>query len=491
MTEPTPLLPWLETLPLADGTFRLMPWQRRFVKGAVLAPGVHLAALSMARGGGKTSLAGMLIAAALSGPWPHGRGQIVIAAGRFRQARIALQAAKRALGVGQNRARYRVWDTAAYAILEDRHTGAEAMAIGSTPDGAHGLQPALIVADEPARWGRAAQDDGGALWAALRTSLGKHPGSRAIAMGTMPKEAGHWFAKLFEKGGCDYAQLHRAPLGSDALLKANWAKACPSVKHMPGLAAAYAAEAAMARRDASERRTFEALRANWGGADVEGQPPLLEPETLVRIEGDAPREGRPIFGIDLGGRWGFSAVAAYWRASGRVECFAAVPSVPGLAERGMGDGVGGAYLAMHERKELVLLGEHAVPVGELWGLAVARYGLPEAVVADKHRAGELMEALGEHGGLLVHRRMGFISQGEDIRLMRNAAAFGRLVIVPNLALTTSLAEAVTANDAANNEKVVKRRARSRDDIAVSMLIAVAEGERRRAGGTPTPFAMVL
>ena len=50
--------------PAAGETMVLMPWQRRWIRGA-LRPGVQLAALTMARGGSKTTTTAALALAAL------------------------------------------------------------------------------------------------------------------------------------------------------------------------------------------------------------------------------------------------------------------------------------------------------------------------------------------------------------------------------------------------------------------------------------------
>ena len=53
--------------------------------------------------------------------------------------------------------------------------------------------------------GKARPDD----LAALKTGLGKMPGSRLVALGTRPADDSHWFAKMLT-GGAGYAQVHAA-----------------------------------------------------------------------------------------------------------------------------------------------------------------------------------------------------------------------------------------------------------------------------------------
>lgn len=66
------LIAFIETLKVGQGryagqNFKLLPWEKRFLKGA-FKPDVSSAALSVARGNGKSTLAGALGAAAVTGP---------------------------------------------------------------------------------------------------------------------------------------------------------------------------------------------------------------------------------------------------------------------------------------------------------------------------------------------------------------------------------------------------------------------------------------
>ena len=154
----------------AGEPFTVLPWQRRFVRGA-FAPGVQSAALSVARGNGKTALLSGIAAATLDGPLAMPRSETVIVASSFEQARIAFEHV--AAFMGDTRAdsgRWRVWDTAQQARIEDRETGARVRCIGSDPRRAHGLAPVLVLADEPAQW---PHTTGERMVAALRTAAGE------------------------------------------------------------------------------------------------------------------------------------------------------------------------------------------------------------------------------------------------------------------------------------------------------------------------------
>ena len=69
--------------------FQLLPWQRRFLKRA-FAPGLSGdAALSVARGAGKSTLMAAVAAACVDGPLHEPRAEVVIVASSLDQARIS------------------------------------------------------------------------------------------------------------------------------------------------------------------------------------------------------------------------------------------------------------------------------------------------------------------------------------------------------------------------------------------------------------------
>ena len=352
---------------LAGQLFTVLPWQRRFIRGA-FAPDVQSAALSVARGNGKTALLSGIAAATLDGPLMVPRGETVIVASSFEQARIAFEHVVAFMGdkLADNR-RWKVWDTAQQARIEDRKTGARVRCIGSDPRRAHGLAPVLVLADEPAQW---PETTGERMVAALRTAAGKQPHSRFVALGTRPADSEHWFSKMLS-GGADYAQCHAAGPDDPRFHKRTWAKANPSMAHMPDLETAIRNEAQQAKTDPALLAGFEALRLNLGTDDVEVST-LLSAGLWSAIEGEAGPDGPCVWGVDLGTSAAQSAVAAFWPATGRLECVAAFPAEPSLAERGLRDGVGNLYVECARRGELITVGGRAVDVGLLLQAALAR-----------------------------------------------------------------------------------------------------------------------
>ena len=134
----------------SGGEFNLLPWQKRFLKGAL---GTDTAPLSIARGNGKSTLIGGIGAAALDGPRAFPRAEAVIVASSFEQSRIVLGHIQAFMGEKlSDRERWRVCDTAQNAQIHCRITGAKVRCLGFHPKRAHGLAPGLTICDEPAQW---------------------------------------------------------------------------------------------------------------------------------------------------------------------------------------------------------------------------------------------------------------------------------------------------------------------------------------------------
>ena len=489
MSLPAELIRFLSELTLSGGDhdgdpFTVLPWERRFVQGAFGKPG-H-SALSVARGNGKSALVAGIAAAVADpdGPLNGRRREAVCVASSFDQSKIVFEDVlaflreKHDLG---NRRKWRLQDSANRAIVEHIPTGARVRCVGSDPKKAHGLRPFLALCDEPAQWDAAKQDR---MLAAIRTGMGKTRGARMIALGTRPADPEHWFSKMLTGAGVAYHQCHAAGANDPPFRARTWAKANPSLSHLPSLAEAIKQEAVHARADPAMLAGFRALRLNMGTSDTE-KSMLLDADLWERIEGIADREGKAIWGCDLGTSAAQSAIAAFWPETGRLEVVAAFPTEPSLAERGLRDGVGGLYGQCAARGELFQCGGAAVDVGALLNEALSRYGAPLGVVADRWREAELRDALRAAGvpraGLAL-RGMGFKDGAEDVRGFRRACAEGRVVPVRSLLLRSAVAQARTLSDPAGNCKLAKgaeggRRLRARDDAAAAAILAVAAGTR--------------
>ena len=333
--------------------------------------------------------------------------------------------------------------------------------------------------------------------AALRTGLGKVPGSRLWALGTRPASEDHFFSKMLA-GGADYSQSHDAPAGLPMTHRRTWLRANPSLPIMPHLEEKIRAELAKALDDPELLPAFEALRLNRGVSDT-AESFLLDAGTWQRIEAQAARSGPYALGVDLGSSAAMSAAAGYWPNTGALEAFAVFPELPALPERGLRDGVGDRYVKMHREGSLRIAGRRVSSIPALLRHSVERWGVPAVIVTDRWREPELREALEDSAFplnvSLVTRGQGWKDGGEDVRRFRAAALAGDVKPERSLLLRSAMSEARTVSDTAGNAKLAKgaqggRRAKARDDAAAASILAVAEGDRRRgAMSRPARFAV--
>lgn len=464
--------------------FELLPWERTFLAGA-FAPGVTTAALTLGRGNGKSCLVAAIGAAALDGPLSKPRGEVVCVASSFAQGRSAIFEAAKAFLMPKIEAEPKAWrlqDSVNTSSIEHRPTGSRLRVLGSDPRRAHGLAPALLLADEPSQWPTGSTD---AMYSALLTARGKIPDSRLIALGTRPAAPHHWFSEMLS-GGADYAIQYDAPPDSDPFDPASWHAANPSLHAFPDLLAVVRSEAEKAKSNPALLAAFKSLRLNMGVPDT-AERLLLQAEDWrsVEVEELPPAEGPCVLAVDLGSTSAMSAATVYYPATGRLECMAAFPGLPSLEKRGRDDGVGTLYRNMADRGELIQVGRNTVSVPELLAAALERWGAPDIVVADRWKQGDLLDAL-EASGMRpcpIHwRGMGFRDGSPDILAFERAVLEGRVKVLPSLLLRSALAESRVQVDPAGNRKLARnseggRRSRARDDAATSTVLAVAVGSR--------------
>ena len=472
--------------PRSGESLTLFPWQRRFLGRAFRQPGD--AALTVARGAGKTTFVAGIASAAVAGPLVEPGAEVLVVASSFEQGLTCfrhvlgfLRPRFEAEGIGP-RGRWRIQDSANRASVSDRQTGALLRVLGSDPKRMHGAAPKTLVLDEVAQYpGNIIE----AMLSALLTARGKFPDSRAFWIGTRPAEDAHPFARALAGKGVGYAQVHAARETDPPFRRSTWIRANPSLPWMPHLEAQIREEAEEAKRDPAALARFRSLRLNMGTSDVVERA-LLDPGTWERIEVERPpRGGWYVLGLDLGTSAAMSGAAGYWPESGGLDALAAFPELPSLEERGLRDAVGNLYRRMEQRGELILAGRRAVEIDGLLREVLERWGPPAVIVCDRWREAELrdrLEAIAFPVCDLVIRGQGYKDGGEDVRMFRRACLSGRVLAARSLLLRAAMGEARVAVDPAGNEKLAKatqgfRRANARDDAAAAAILAVSEGAR--------------
>ena len=480
------LIRWAATMPVPSGdnageSWTVPPWQRRLL-AAIVKPGVQVIAATCGRGNGKTAVAALISRAYLpGGPLYEPGAEVLVVSASHPQARLVIDDLEAWREDG--------WLVANSPQIARVKAGrAQVRAVAANPRTLHGARPSVIVADELTQWQSPER-----MYAALRTSLGKRPGSRMLCIGTRPMSgSGHVFDRLLS-GGAEVVLSYSATTADDEAgrlgQRRTWRKANPSLDVLPSLEASIRAEWLEARDDPQALARFKSLRLNMGVSDT-SEAVLLPPEAWERIETHSlpPRDGPMVLGLDLGGTGAFTAACGFWPSSGRLEALATCGGIPDLIQRGRTDQVGGLYVAMHKAGELLPQAGRRVPdYGQFLGEVLGRWGPPSVIVCDRYREGELRDALDSArmppGRPVIARGGGWRDGGEDLRRFVRMVMERQVSAPVSLLLRSAIGEARTLADPGGNLKLAKnsqsgRRLRARDDIAAAAILAIAEADRR-------------
>ena len=151
------LFDYMERLIIGQGreagqNLKLYPWQRRFLRGAFGQ--ADDAALSLARGGGKTTFTAGIACATLDGPLAEPMGETLVVASSFDQGLVCFRHVLHFLQptIADNPRNWRIQDSANRATITNRGNGAILRVLGSDPRRLHGAAPKLIIGDEIAQW---------------------------------------------------------------------------------------------------------------------------------------------------------------------------------------------------------------------------------------------------------------------------------------------------------------------------------------------------
>ena len=451
-----------------------LPYQRRFVR-AVESPRYTTVCASWPRGAGKTTVAGWLVARALTpGDSLYVRGgEIVLFSGSIEQCRLVLRQCLQFLEPCIRD--YRIVDSATRVAITRKDCRTRLKAIGSNPKTSLGLVGVpIVILDEP---GALHTVGGEALWSAISTAQGK-PGSplKAVVIGTLaPAVPGSWWPSLVERGsrGSTFVTL----LQGRADRWSHWREIMrvnPLARAHPELSDKLREERDEALEDSRLAARFKSFRLNLpAGDEASVLVPVEDWKATLARPVPAPF-GRPIVAIDLGGGRAWSAATAVWR-SGRVECLALAPGVPSLEAQERRDRQPfGVYRRLALSGALrVSDGVRVPPVADLVRAVGAAWGRPEIVFVDRFRLPELIDAA--PGWQIIPRVSRWSESSEDIRALRKFCADGPMAVEEKSRglLTVSLSVAMTKNDDAGNVRLVKRGThnQSRDDCAAALVLA--------------------
>ena len=450
---------------------RLRKFQKIFINGA-LAPHVRTAALSIPRGGGKSTLIAHLAKRTLTPGDPlfrSGTESFIFAASMGQARRTVFGILARLLDPSE----YRV-ASGANNICSALHTatGTRITTLAANAKTSQGLVDVpWIFCDEPGSW----ETIGGeALFDAIQTAQGKPgPAMKTFFVGTLAPAQSGWWHDLVAGGstGSVYVQALQADLKK-------WDKLTETRRVNPLMFAHKASrevlreELAAAKKDTRLKARFCSYRLNVPSQDTSAMLLAIEDWQRVVAREVPPRKQQPVVGVDLGGGRAWSAACAVW-ANGRVEALASAPGVPSIRDQERRDKVAsGTYSKLVERGVLhVSSGKRVQPISDL--VKQIKLWNPAMLLCDRFRHAELLDA---KPGVPVQARVArWSDSSSDIRGLRQLALDGPLSIAPDsrALLQHSLSVSTVENDDAGNSRMVKKSKNNlaRDDVAAALLLA--------------------
>jgi phage terminase large subunit-like protein len=486
------VLAFLRTLPIVSGLkageqMELIDFQEQFVRRIyepVDSDGqrlVRLAALSVARGNGKSAILAGLSLAHLLGPMSEPYGECYAAALDREQAGVLYRmtvAYIEATPWMAARVNIEKWKKE----ITDEETRSIWRALTSDARKAHGLAPSFWVADEVAQW-RSRE-----LWDNLATGMGKRAHALGVTISTQAADDMHFFSEMLdaEPTPTTYVQLHTAPKDCDLDDRAAWKAANPALGAFLN-EDQFADAAARAIRSSSFAPSFRLLQLNQrvaaegrfinqGEWEANGIP--FEPSEL---------EGKRCYGgLDLGSTSDLTAFALWFPDEGKVLAWHFVPKER-VAERAEKDRVPydmwaneGHIITPHGRAT-----DHLAIVKVLAEVRQS-YDVQE-IAFDKWRIEGLQKMLDDEGIKLPMTafQQGFVSMGPAVDAFETALFSGMMQHNNNPVLTWQAGNVRVETDAAGNRKPTKSRSNDKIDGLVSIIMACGAAAKRTDKGLST------
>ena len=476
---------WLNSQDSDRHVVEIMSWQRDLFRASVRS-GIDRIMISMARSGGKTSTVAAIAAAwALNKPGHD----IVVCASTFEQAKLMTRQIRKIMA--PHASDWAVRDNQQRCELEHFETGTRVRTMGCHPGRAHGLIPSLILMDEPAQWGPSGEE----MFAALITSLGKVPESRAIICGTRAATPSHWFARALsehEHIDSSHVRVWSADPESEPFDREAWHQANPSLRFGLPLMRYMESDAAAASVDAGALAMFRALRLNAGVSPTAQESGLLSAGVWQDLPPAPQAKGQYVLGLDLGGSRSLSAAVGFWPESQRLDALAACGNIPTLVDRGRQIGLPEVFTDAHDDGHLLVTAGRNANTAGLITEVLERWGPPAVLVADAYRRDDLLDVLDAEPRLgrmrVVFRRMGFGDGAADVRRFKRECYAGRVAPVDMRLLAESVASARLSYDASGNGKLA-HRAHQPDDLAAAAVLACAHASRHFR--KPKPFKIYV
>lgn len=493
------VLSFLRSLPIVSGLkagerMELLDFQESFVR-SIYEPLdeqgrriVRLAALSVARGNGKSGTLAGLGLAHLLGPMAEPHGEVYAAALDREQAGILYKmtvAYIEATPWMAARVNIRDW----HKQIKDEETQSTWAALTSDVRKAHGLAPSFWIADEVSQW-RSRE-----LFDNLATGMGKRAQALGVCISTQAKDDIHFFSEMLdaEPDPTVHIQLHAAP--DDCALddREAWAAANPALGKFRDLK-----EFEIAADRAMRMRSFEpAFRLLYLNQRVDGEIGFIDPADWEANEepfDPLELEGARCFGgLDMGSTRDLTALALYFPDHGKLLAWHFVPAET-IKERAERDRVPYPKWAEEGWIDTSGSGRATDPLAVVQKVAEIRASYDVQAIAFDRWGIEPIRKLMNDEGIdlpLVEFIQGFRSYAPAVDAFERALLGRRLRHNGNPVLRWQAGNIIMESDAASNRKPSKAKSTDRIDGLVAALMAVGLAEQGTAEQAPPPEYKVL
>jgi phage terminase large subunit-like protein len=478
------VLAFLRTLPIVAGlkageALELLEFQEQFVRaiyGNLDELGrrrVRLAALSVARGNGKSAILAGLSLAHLLGPMQEPYGECYAAALDREQAGTIYRMTRAYIeATPWMAARVNVKDW--HKEIIDEENNSIWRALTSDARKAHSLAPSFWVADEVAQW-RSRE-----LWDNLATGMGKRAQALGVTISTQAADDLHFFSEMLdaEPDPTTYVQLHSAPDECALDDREAWAAANPALGAFL-TEDQFADAAARAMRSKSFEPSFRLLNLNQRIA-AEGRfieqadwDANADPFDPIELEGQACYGG-----LDLSSTRDLTAFSLWFPDAGKLLTWHWAPSDT-ISERAERDRVpypqwaddGWMERTPGRATDRVAIARRLAEVRQAYDV--------KGIAFDRWRFEDLGKLLSDEGIdlPLVEFIPGFKSYAPAVDAFERAVLDKRMQHNGNPLLRWQAGNVIVEPDPTGNRKPTKAKSLDRIDGIVSAIMACGLAER--------------
>lgn len=485
------VLAFLRTLPIVSGlkageTLELLDFQEQFVRGVygdvddLGRRRVRLAALSVARGNGKSAILAGLSLAHLLGPMQEPYGECYAAALDREQASVLYRMTRAYIEASPwMAARVNIKDW--HKEIVDEESSSIWRALTSDARKAHGLAPSFWIADEVAQW-RSRE-----LWDNLATGMGKRAQALGITISTQAPDDMHFLSEMLdaEPNPTIYTQLHTAPVDCALDDPEAWKLANPALGTFLN-EDQFADAAARAMRSPSFEPSFRLLQLNQriaaegrflNPADWEAN---AEPFDAIELEGK-----RCYGGLDLSSTRDLTAFALWFPDEGKVLVWHFVPADT-IRERVERDRVPYDRWAADGWIDTTPgRATDRLAIAKTLADVRARYDV-QGIAFDRWRFEDLAKLLSDEGITLplVEFVPGFKSYAPAVDAFERAVLEGRMQHNGSPILKWQAGNVIVETDPAGNRKPAKNKSLDRIDGIVAAIMACGLAATARKAPIP-------